>query len=745
MHETVLVLMMCGAPDATIASADLGVRACVVQSISLDHMVSGDARLSLQLDDRPATFECSRWSNRRPGYQVLEDLGGGRYRRHAPSPIKTWRGVSADGDLHIAFSEQGDRVTGLVLAMDGTQWWIEPLEGRTGGAGPGDHAVFRGEDADRPKGMCGTEAPSLAEGASDDDGWPLPPPRSGEVMYTAEFVADADFEFYEAYGSVAAVESRINTVMNGVNLQYETQCNITHSISTIMVRTGDDPYSTNDIYERLNQVWDEWDGTHPEIARDVVHLFSGESFAGSTIGLAYVSAVCSSSEYGVVESDCCGTLACAVDLSSHELGHNWGARHCSCPDNTMHASLSNCTATFTQASIDSITSYRDSISGCLDTNEIYGACCRGDECDIRSQINCAAAGGTFQGEDSTCDVCGGGGGDLSGDTCADAIVVSEGATAFSSISASDSGVDPPDDTLCGSGWGWGGDDLWFSWTPTDSGEAVITTCDSASFDTSMAVYTGGCNGLSQQSCNGDGSGDLGCQQYYSRMELAVQAGEELLIRVAGYGAGDVGVGTLNIDLTPDGVAVGDICMEAIPAGVGETAFNSTNATNSGVADPEGADCGDDWDWNGYDIWFRWTSSRSGHATISTCDSASFDTSLVLYDGACNALSQLACNGDAVGGPSCQSYWSEIEMDVVSDTYFVRIAGWDTADTGPGTLTITFDVCVGDLTGDGTVGVADLSLLLGLWGVIAPAYDLDDSGGPVSVGDLLTLLDGWGGC
>lgn len=52
------------------------------------------------------------------------------------------------------------------------------------------------------------------------------------------------------------------------------------------------------------------------------------------------------------------------------------------------------------------------------------------------------------------------------------------------------------------------------------------------------------------------------------------------------------------------------------------------------------------------------------------------------------------------------------------------------------------VCVGDLTGDGTVNGADLGVLLGGWG--GPGGDLDGDGvtGPA---DLATLLGAWGPC
>ena len=50
---------------------------------------------------------------------------------------------------------------------------------------------------------------------------------------------------------------------------------------------------------------------------------------------------------------------------------------------------------------------------------------------------------------------------------------------------------------------------------------------------------------------------------------------------------------------------------------------------------------------------------------------------------------------------------------------------------------------GDLDGDGTVGVADLLLLLGAWGPCDGCPEDLDGDGQVGVGDLLILLANWG--
>lgn len=58
-----------------------------------------------------------------------------------------------------------------------------------------------------------------------------------------------------------------------------------------------------------------------------------------------------------------------------------------------------------------------------------------------------------------------------------------------------------------------------------------------------------------------------------------------------------------------------------------------------------------------------------------------------------------------------------------------------------------DPCAADLDGDGTVGAADLAILLGGWGPASPIGapgDLDCDG-DVDAADLATLLGSWGPC
>tara|TARA_Y100000589_G_scaffold329326_2_gene375539 strand:+ start:486 stop:2948 length:2463 start_codon:yes stop_codon:yes gene_type:complete len=369
-----------------------------VQSLNLIELNSGELELSVKLGEENSRIRFSEHSNRTDDYQLLEQQADGSLLEIPAGPIMTYRGSdSMNPSLKAALSIEDDGFRVLVMLDDGKRWWVEPLAGKVRNALSTDYAVYRGIDIISPDGFCGVDDSYKLPVIDLED--MLPEGMTREVL-AAEFVADTDYEFYQNYGSASAVENRINSLMNSINLLYENQHEIVHDIQAIVVRPeNNDPYSSSSIETRLDQVRSVWNSIGNP-AHDLVQLFSGQSFNGNTIGLAYVGAVCSSFEYSVVESDCCGSFGCATDLSNHELGHNWGADHCDCPSNTMNPSLT-CANNFSTDSRGDISSFRNSIESCLD--EFKGACCTTNgQCVFVSQTICDNAGGDYQGDGVEC-------------------------------------------------------------------------------------------------------------------------------------------------------------------------------------------------------------------------------------------------------------------------------------------------------------------------------------------------------
>ena len=172
----------------------------------------------------------------------------------------------------------------------------------------------------------------------------------------------------------------------------------------------------------------------------------------------------------------------------------------------------------------------------------FGACCYDDgSCELLMHTDCD---GTYYGDGTDCGevICPVAG---AGDECGSAFIASAGPNAFETDSATPS-TPEPDESICpGTYLDWSGSqDVWFSYTPSTGGNTHFTTCDSGSYDTSMVIYHGTCD--NQIACNGDASGESGCQSYYSSLDITVTAGDTYYIRLGGW-QGNTGSGTLTIE------------------------------------------------------------------------------------------------------------------------------------------------------------------------------------------------------
>lgn len=378
----------------------------------------GPMRISVPIDGVLYMLDLVPQTVRAESYELRVQLADGSYITVEPGPERTLRGsVVGLDDSAVAATVGDDGLTGTILLIDGSKYWIEPIGSRVVGAAANDHVIYRNDDAIHPGGGCELFHPPVgaqqAVDAESDGGI-----AGTGLLQIAELAVDADVEFFEDFDSVSAVEDRINAVINTMNVQYERDVQIRHVITTIIVRTAEpDPYndtcvggernrgacssdedcpdgtceSVPDII--LSQLRSHWRFEQQGVPRDVVQLFTGKNLSGSTIGVAWLgtpctSTVCGSWGYSVVESNCfgCSSFATKTDLSAHELGHNWGANHCggddsippcdpdppgcfgACSGWTMNCSITTANRFHPTLSIPDIEGFRDS-RNCLDEGD----------------------------------------------------------------------------------------------------------------------------------------------------------------------------------------------------------------------------------------------------------------------------------------------------------------------------------------------------------------------------------------
>ena len=318
------------------------------------------------INGRPVILQLEEASVLAEDFQLFTRDGSGTLTRVPAQPESTLRGtLLGHPGSQVAASLLGDGLHARILVGSG-EYWIEPLARAVPSADLGSHVLYSSEAVLENLGVCGTESLANAKqffgGASSFGG--------GQVAMSAgniaELACDADYEYYLDYGSVGAVQNRITTVINTVNLQYESEVDISHTLTAIVVQTSSNqPYTSTDAVTLLNQFRNEWNANQGGIQRDAAQLFTGKEINSSTIGIAWLGAICSSYGYSMVQSDFNGAFASATDLSAHELGHNWNADHCNCTSYTMNPYITSANTFSPTATIPDIVAFRDSIN-CLD-------------------------------------------------------------------------------------------------------------------------------------------------------------------------------------------------------------------------------------------------------------------------------------------------------------------------------------------------------------------------------------------
>ena len=305
---------------------------------------------------------------------------------------------------------------------------------------------------------------------------------------------------------------------------------------------------------------------------------------------------------------------------------------------------------------------------------------------------------------------GGGGGGPANDLCGDAQAVGEGVFAFDNSGAF---LDGP--TACDGNMDT---DVWFAYTASASGTATIETCGTAGSldDSVLIVYDGGTCPPSPTCLASD---DDGCTSpnFSSTVTVPVVGGNTYLIQVGGWN-GAMGNSDLSISLgggpapvenctngvdddgdgltdcsDPDcsanpacgGGGSNDLCINATPVDEGSWAFDNSAAALDGPTDCDGN--------MATDVWFLYTASATGTATIGTCNAGGTmdDTVLIVYDGSacptagapCIASADDTCANTAGGA----NFMSDVAIPVAAgNSYLIQVGGWNGTE-GTGDLSI----------------------------------------------------------
>ncbi len=292
----------------------------------------------------------------------LRLVGSGGTRTELPLPAPTtFRGrLLTDPASTVLASRTPHGLRADVLSGGERLWAVRPVQEVLPRIGIGRHVAYRASDEIEEPLRCGLEAEPIGSpqgGFVDSDPLGLVP----DCLQLAEIAFDADFEYFQARGSVANTIATIDAHMNLVDFYYARDARITYDITWYVIRTAPfyNPTSGGNL---LDQFRAEWNTNQTDVVRDMAHLMTAKP--GNLIefgGLAWVGVVCTNLAYGW-SLDSAGIIG-------HEVGHNWNAPHCldPTPCNNMCGACLN----IGPVTRGVILAHRDS-RNCLEASESYG-------------------------------------------------------------------------------------------------------------------------------------------------------------------------------------------------------------------------------------------------------------------------------------------------------------------------------------------------------------------------------------
>jgi hypothetical protein len=356
-------------------SADVSQALESFDSLKLDPVVAlkgvrQTGTLELQTSHRKLELELEPYDVRADNWRGHVIGEGGVVTEMERTPSKTFRGVvRGEPGSVAALVLDGEKIEGVIL-IAGETYFIEPAKTFSSAAKAQDAVFYSASAVKEEAGECGvTLAEEVAaeaaragldiktgQSTASANGEPTPE-EAFAPRPILDLATEADFEYFQAFGSEAAAQFEINNIVAMVNGIYEAQMGITISVVRSRVwATVSDPYNATDGSGALNELRNVYNGsfapgTTP--ARDLVHMWTGKDLDGSTIGIAFTGVICNaaSSAYGISQKF--DLSPHKVGLTAHEIGHNFSAGH----PNQLNPPVSECVGTIMNSSITASTNF----------------------------------------------------------------------------------------------------------------------------------------------------------------------------------------------------------------------------------------------------------------------------------------------------------------------------------------------------------------------------------------------------
>ena len=290
----------------------------------------------------------------------------GEYTIYEQPSILTFKGqIQKKTSSLVTLTVSEDYIYGMI-EEDGQTFYFEPASFFDPSIAKSDVVYYNSSAVKTTIGTCAAEdtrkyGESLAKEEFSDEEM-----RMMCSVKVIELAIATDYSMFVKYGSRSALKTRNIGVMNNVaaNFDDEFQNAIVFKIRKHFTSqcSACDPWTNSLSASALLSSFRSWGNAGGfNKTFDLGQLWTNRNFSGSTVGIAYLSAVCGNSRYHALQDFTSNACTQRV-LVAHEIGHNMGSNHTN--GGIMNASVI-CTNSWNSASVTSINNRVNSVT-CLD-------------------------------------------------------------------------------------------------------------------------------------------------------------------------------------------------------------------------------------------------------------------------------------------------------------------------------------------------------------------------------------------
>ncbi len=298
-----------------------------------------------------------------PRYKARIATANGIITENAPKVAALNGYTRKGGRASLTFAD--NFIYGFVEDGDKT-YFIEPLYHQTRQPSKDQFIVYEAKDIlDDEIHTCATDSPAkigVHEHEHNESA-----ERLG-LCYEVEYSIANDFSMFQAYGSSNGVQNHAIGVLNNVQTNYDDE--FLDELNFVIVEqfvsncSTCDPWTSSTNAEILLNSFTNWAPGGFAFSHDIGSIWTDRDFDGSTIGIAWVGAVCTTVQYNALQ-DFSSNANLKRVMVAHEFGHNFDANHDPQGNPNIMAPAVQNTTTWSSASKTDIQNYYNSIN-CLD-------------------------------------------------------------------------------------------------------------------------------------------------------------------------------------------------------------------------------------------------------------------------------------------------------------------------------------------------------------------------------------------